>query len=96
VDSRRSGHFRTDFLDASSLSASFDYEATAWKVRSIAGGLNHNQPADPTKLTDVLVAFVDAPNPSLASDTVAAIETKHKADSIILSEWRNVSLSTDF
>jgi NAD(P)-dependent dehydrogenase (short-subunit alcohol dehydrogenase family) len=98
------GYFRTDFLDASSLSVCSrqisDYEATAGKVRTIAGGLNHNQPGDPSKLADVLVAFTDAPNPPvrrpLGSDTVAAIEAKHKADSRILSEWRGISLSTDF
>ena len=98
------GYFRTDFLDASSLSVSSrqipDYEATAGKVRTVADGLNHNQPGDPSKLADVLVAFADAPNPPvrlpLGSDTIAAIEAKHKADSLILSEWRKVSSSTDF
>ncbi len=98
------GYFRTDFLDASSRSVSSrqisDYEATAGKVRTVAGSLNHNQPGDPSKLADVLVTFADAPNPPtvfrFGSDTIAAIEAKHKADSIILSEWRNVSLSTDF
>jgi NAD(P)-dependent dehydrogenase (short-subunit alcohol dehydrogenase family) len=98
------GYFRTDFLDASSLSVSSrkipDYEATAGKVRTVADGLNHNQPGDPSKLADVLVAFADASNPPvrlpLGSDTVAAIEAKHKADSLILSEWRKVSSSTDF
>jgi NAD(P)-dependent dehydrogenase (short-subunit alcohol dehydrogenase family) len=98
------GYFRTDFLDASSLSVSSrriaDYDATAGKVRTVAGGLNHNQPGDPSKLADVLIAFADAPNPPvrlpLGSDTIAAIEAKHQADSRILSEWRSVSLSTDF
>jgi NAD(P)-dependent dehydrogenase (short-subunit alcohol dehydrogenase family) len=98
------GYFRTDFLDSSSLSVSArqisDYDATAGKVRAVASGLNHNQPGDPSKLADVLVAFADAPNPPvrlpLGSDTVAAIEGKHQADSRILSEWRSVSISTDF
>ena len=66
----------------------------------VAGGLNHNQPGDPSKLAEVLVVFANAPNPPvrlpLGSDTVAGIEAKHKADSLILSEWRTVSLSTDF
>jgi hypothetical protein len=48
----------------------------------------------------VLIAFADAPNPPirlpLGSDTVAAIEAKHQADARILSEWRSVSLSTEF
>jgi NAD(P)-dependent dehydrogenase (short-subunit alcohol dehydrogenase family) len=98
------GYFRTDFLDASSLSVSppriADYEATAGRTRTAAAGLNHNQPGDPEKLADVLVAFVDAPNPPLrlplGSDTVAAIEGKHQADRTVLAQWRTVSVSTDF
>jgi NAD(P)-dependent dehydrogenase (short-subunit alcohol dehydrogenase family) len=98
------GYFRTDFLDASSLSVSStiieDYAATAGKVRSVATGLNHAQPGDPTRLAKVLIEFTDAPNPPvrlpLGSDTVAAIEAKHAADAAILAEWRTVSVSTDF
>jgi NAD(P)-dependent dehydrogenase (short-subunit alcohol dehydrogenase family) len=98
------GYFRTDFLDASSLSVSpiriADYDGTAGKVREIAARLSHNQPGDPSKLADVLIAFADAPNPPvrlpLGSDTVAAIEAKHVSDAAILSDWRSVSISTDF
>jgi NAD(P)-dependent dehydrogenase (short-subunit alcohol dehydrogenase family) len=98
------GYFRTDFLDASSLSISAaqieDYNGTAGKVRVVAAGLSHNQPGDPAKLADVLIGFVDAPNPPvrlpLGSDTVAAIETKHASDASILKEWRSTSVSTDF
>lgn len=98
------GYFRTDFLDSSSLSVSSrqvpDYEATAGKVRTVAAGLNHSQPGDPAKLANVLVTFAEAPNPPvrlpLGSDTIAAIEAKHQADARILSEWRTVSVSTDF
>ncbi len=98
------GYFRTDFLDASSLSVSTaqidDYAATAGRVREVAAGLSHNQPGDPAKLADVLVDLADAPNPPvrlpLGSDTVAVIEAKHVSDAAILSEWRAVSVSTDF
>lgn len=98
------GYFRTDFLDASSLSVSPnripDYDETAGKVRTIAAGLSHNQPGDPAKLADVLIGFADAPNPPvrlpLGSDTVAAIEAKHASDAAILSNWRKISVSTDF
>lgn len=98
------GYFRTDFLDASSLSTSpariADYDGTAGRVRRAALELNHSQPGDPSKLADVLVAFVDTANPPvrlpLGSDTVAAIEAKHAADARILAEWRSVSVSTDF
>ncbi len=97
-------YFRTDFLDASSLSVSpsiiDDYAATAGRVRIVAAGLSHNQPGDPNKLAEVLVTFANTPNPPvrlpLGSDTVAAIEEKHRKDAAILNEWRAVSLSTDF
>lgn len=98
------GYFRTDFLDASSLSVSppriADYDATAGAVRRLAAEISHNQPGDPAKLADVLIGFADAPNPPvrlpLGSDTVAAIEKKHAADAAILEAWRQVSVSTDF
>lgn len=98
------GYFRTDFLDASSLTVSVDriedYNGTAGAVRAVAVDLNHGQPGDPDKLAKVLIDFADAANPPvrlpLGSDTVAAIEAKHAADAAILAEWRAVSVSTDF
>ena len=98
------GYFRTDFLDSTSLTVSpssiADYSETAGAVRTRAAGLNHGQPGDPNRLAEVLVDFVDAPNPPvrlpLGSDTVAAIEAKHASDAAILAEWRKVSVSTDF
>ena len=98
------GYFRTDFLDATSLSVSgnriSDYNNTSGHVRQVAVDLNHEQPGDPEKLAQALVKFVDAPNPPvrlpLGSDTVRMIEAKHAADAAILAEWRSVSVSTDF
>ncbi|WP_254514873.1 oxidoreductase [Novosphingobium sp. G106] len=98
------GFFRTDFLDSQSLSVSpaiiGDYATTAGQVREIASGLNHQQPGDPAKLAEVLIAFVDAPNPPvrlpLGSDTVAAIEAKQVSDTAIVEQWRAVAVSTDF
>lgn len=98
------GYFRTDFLDAASLSVSpnviEDYAATAGRVRNVATGLNHNQPGDPARLAKVLIDFAEVPNPPvrlpLGSDTVAAIEAKHASDAAILKQWRRISVSTDF
>lgn len=98
------GYFRTDFLDATSLSVSptiiEDYAGTAGRVRNVATGLNHSQPGYPSRLAQVLIEFADATNPPvrlpLGSDTVAAIEAKHLSDAAILSDWRQVSVSTDF
>jgi NAD(P)-dependent dehydrogenase (short-subunit alcohol dehydrogenase family) len=98
------GYFRTDFLDATSLTVSggeiADYAETAGRVRRIAAELNHGQPGDPDRLAQVLVDFADAANPPvrlpLGSDTVAAIEAKHISDAEIVAKWREVSVSTDF
>ncbi len=98
------GYFRTDFLDATSLTVSggeiADYAETAGRVRRVAADLNHGQPGDPDKLAQVIVDFADAANPPvrlpLGSDTVAAIEAKHVSDAEIVAKWREVSVSTDF
>lgn len=98
------GYFRTDFLDATSLTVSGgdieDYAETAGRVRRVAAELNHGQPGDPDRLAKVLVDFADAANPPvrlpLGSDTVAAIEAKHVSDAEIVAKWREVSVSTDF
>ena len=98
------GYFRTDFLDATSLTVSggeiADYAETAGRVRRIAADLNHGQPGDPDRLAQVIVDFADAANPPvrlpLGSDTVAAIEAKHVSDAEIVAKWRDVSVSTDF
>ncbi len=98
------GYFRTDFMDASSLQVSErvieDYADTVGGLRARAASINGAQPGDPARLAEVLVAFVDAPNPPvrlpLGSDTVAAIAAKHVRDQAILEEWRAVSVSTDF
>lgn len=98
------GYFRTDFLDATSLTVSgdeiSDYAETAGRVRGVAADLNHGQPGDPDRLAQVLVDFADAANPPvrlpLGSDTVAAIEAKHVSDAEIVAKWRAVSVSTDF
>ncbi len=98
------GYFRTDFLDARSLSTSpdeiADYADTAGKVRQVAVDLSHRQPGDPARLADVLVTLPETTalpvRLPLGSDTVAAIEAKHASDAAILATWRPVALSTDF
>lgn len=98
------GYFRTDFLDATSLTTSpaviDDYAATAGMVRQVAAGLSHNQHGDPAKLAGVIVDLASVANPPLrlplGTDTVAAIEAKHRADAAILADWRDVAVSTDY
>jgi NAD(P)-dependent dehydrogenase (short-subunit alcohol dehydrogenase family) len=98
------GYFRTDFLDAVSLRMGqktlADYTSTAGAVRERAATMNQRQPGDPDKLAEVVLNLADAPETPvrlpLGSDTIAAIEAKHRSDAAIIEAWRHVSLSTDF
>lgn len=98
------GYFRTDFLDATSLRIGqneiADYSATAGAVRDRAAAMNQRQPGNPDRLAQVVLDLADTPEPPvrlpLGSDTVAAIEAKHRSDAAIIEAWRNVSVSTDF
>jgi NAD(P)-dependent dehydrogenase (short-subunit alcohol dehydrogenase family) len=98
------GYFRTDFLDQTSLAtvptAIADYHETSGAMRTFAVGVNHQQPGNPEKLAEVLVAFAATPNPPvrlpLGSDTVAVIEAKNAATAKLLEAWRATAVSTDF
>ncbi|WP_394791507.1 oxidoreductase [Rhodoferax sp.] len=98
------GYFRTDFLDAASLSVSprilDDYAASAGQVRAAAVGINHNQPGDPQRLAQALVALVNAPTPPLrlplGTDTLQRISAKHAFVEQEVAAWRALSASTDF
>lgn len=98
------GYFRTDFLDASSLTVApdviDDYDGTSGAVRRKAAQMNHNQPGDPKKLADAIVVLVDAPNPPLrlplGTDTLAAIAAKNTYVAQEMERWRTLSASTDF
>ncbi|KRE05800.1 short-chain dehydrogenase [Bosea sp. Root381] len=98
------GYFRTDFLDARSLSVSngqiADYAGTAGMVREHAAQLSHRQPGDPARLAAALIALGGNPDAPLrmpyGSDTVAAIEAKNAFVAEELAAWRQVAVSTDF
>ena len=97
------GFFRTDFLDARSLSVSpstiEDYKDTVGAMRSFATGANHAQPGDPAKLAKALMVLADLPEPPLrmpfGSDTVRRIEIKNAFVAAELARWRDLSVSTD-
>jgi len=69
-------------------------------VRERASLLNHNQPGDPERFAQQVVAFSDVAQPPVrmpfGSDTVAAIETKHLSDADMIKRWREASGSTYF
>jgi NAD(P)-dependent dehydrogenase (short-subunit alcohol dehydrogenase family) len=98
------GFFRTDFLDASSLSSTAarieDYAETVGAMRGLAAQVNHQQPGDPDKLAAAMLVLADAPQPpvrlQLGSDTVARVREKNSAVERELGEWIGLALSTDF
>lgn len=98
------GYFRTEFLEARSLSVSdtriADYAETAGAVRERAAQISLRQPGDPAKLAAALVELGGNPKAPLrmpfGSDTVAAIEAKNAFVAGELAAWRKVAISTDF
>ncbi len=98
------GFFRTDFLDAKSLTTAknsiADYAATVGAMRSAMSDANHQQPNDPAKIGPALLKLVNHPKPPvrlpLGADTVEAIEKKNVFVSQELAAWRDVAVSTQF
>ncbi|MEJ8857973.1 oxidoreductase [Variovorax robiniae] len=98
------GYFRTDFLDSASLTVSpriiEDYATTAGQVRDAAQRINHNQPGDPERLAQALIALVEAEVPPLrlplGTDTLAAIREKNAAVAQETDAWQALAASTDF
>lgn len=98
------GYFRTDFLDATSLSPSTrsidDYAATAGLIRSHAKTISHQQPGDPEKLAQAIVKLVESKKPPLrlplGTDALKCIEEKHAFVNQELQLWRDLTVSTDF
>lgn len=98
------GFFRTDFLDATSLSVSpkliADYAETSGAMREFAHAVNHGQPGDPAKLAEGILALANLDKPPVrlpfGSDTLAAVGRKNQEVTDALETWRELSLSTDF
>jgi len=97
------GFFRTDFLDRNSLvkveTEIDDYAPTVGEMRELMAGANHQQPGDPKKLAQALLALVDAKEPPvrlpLGSDTVDKILEKNRFVERELEAWKTVAISTD-
>lgn len=98
------GYFRTDFLDATSLTVAGaiidDYDATSGNVRRIAAGLNHQQPGDPAKLAAAMITLADAATPPLrlplGTDALRVIAEKNEYVAEETEAWKALAQSTDF
>ena len=97
------GYFRTDFLDASSLSTEAtvidDYAQTAGATRQHATDVNHAQPGDPVKAAAAIVNIATAERPplriQLGRDSFTAVAAKLDFVAAEQQTWRDLSVSTD-
>ena len=99
------GYFRTDFLAAGSPAGPAqeiaDYQAAHEIVaQHLGGGIHGNQPGDPDRLADVLMATATQSNPPLhlvlGSDALGLAEQKVEQLRQALDENRATTVSTDF
>jgi len=98
------GYFRTEFLESNSLTVSprvlDDYAGTSGQVREAATRISLNQPGDPVRLAQAMLALVDAKTPPLrlpmGTDTLQTIREKHAFVEKETAEWQALSASTDF
>ncbi|MEO0419488.1 MAG: oxidoreductase [Pseudomonadota bacterium] len=98
------GFFRTDFLDAHSVRYG-DIDVPAYAEgnaihKNTFDQLSHNQPGDPSKLGDALVALTREDNPPMrfaaGSDALEIIGTDFANRQLELARWSKLTASTDF
>lgn len=98
------GYFRTDFLKQGSLSLPKkpiqDYEAARQSEKLHIDSINGNQPNDPEKAADVLIAISKEENPPvhllLGKDAYDLLQTKTDIITKDAEQWKEHSLSTVF
>jgi len=97
------GFFRTDFLDATSLTRTDniieDYDATVGAMRRFATDANKKQPGDSKKLAQAFIKLANSENPPvhllLGKDTLAAYREKQAMMEKEIAEWEAVTTDTD-
>jgi NAD(P)-dependent dehydrogenase (short-subunit alcohol dehydrogenase family) len=97
------GAFRTDFLAGNAIRYGTDkiedYTEYALKLRSANDARSHKQLGDPAKLGAAIVKLADVEHPPLhfvaGSDAFAKVEAKLKSLETEMSQWRELSMSTD-
>jgi NAD(P)-dependent dehydrogenase (short-subunit alcohol dehydrogenase family) len=98
------GYFRTDFLKQGSLHLPKqpiqDYGAARQSEKLHLNSLNGNQPNDPDKAADVLIAMSEEENPPvhllLGKDSYDMLQTKTNIITKDAEQWKEHSLSTAF
>lgn len=97
------GQFRTDWagrsMDRTPRTIS-DYDAVMDPIRSARQAKSGNQPGDPAKAAQALLALVDAETPParlfLGEDALALVGEKLEAMKAELDQWEPISRSTGF
>jgi NAD(P)-dependent dehydrogenase (short-subunit alcohol dehydrogenase family) len=97
------GFFRTEFLDAASLTRSGhiipDYDQTVGEMRKFATQVNKKQPGDPVKLAKAIVQLANAEKPPvhlpLGNDSLQRFREKTAAFENDIGVWYDVITGTD-
>lgn len=97
------GAFRTDFAGRSLVQSATvieDYVATAGQRRKENDTMHGNQPGDPAKAGNAIIAAVESPEPPafllLGPDALAAYRYRADAQAAEISQWEELTSSTDF
>lgn len=98
------GYFRTGFLTKGSLrtpaQAIQDYEAARQSEQTHLDSINGNQPNDPEKAADVLIAVSKEQNPPvhllLGKDAYDILQSKTDSITKDVEQWKEYTLSTAF
>lgn len=97
------GQFRTDWagrsMDRTPRSIA-DYDAVMDPIRAARQAKSGNQPGDPAKAAQALLALVEAPNPPvrlfLGADALGLVEQKISGMKAEITPWDALSRSTNF
>lgn len=97
------GFFRTEFLDAASLTRSGhiipDYDQTVGEMRKFATQANKKQPGDPVKLAKAIVKVANAEKPPvhlpLGTDSLQRYREKTENFEKDIETWYDVITGTD-
>lgn len=97
------GAFRTDFAGRSLVQSATvidDYGATAGRRRKENDTMHGNQPGDPAKAGEAIIAAVESPEPPafllLGPDALAAYRYAADARAGEIEKWERLTGSTDF
>lgn len=97
------GAFRTDFAGRSLVQSATvidDYAATAGQRRKENDTMHGNQPGDPAKAGNAIIAAVESPEPPgfllLGPDALAAYRYTVDARAAEIRKWETLTSSTDF